>query len=275
MKKLRLPFIFPLLVGSLLFWLLWQNGTPVQAAQVDERLVMKEATLSLNVASTETAVQSALNLAENHSGYVLNQRQWETGNTTTYGELTVGVPADQFEALLNDLRTLGVVESEQLSGQDVSDTAVDLQSRLDNLTSNQMRMRTFLNETRNITETLAVHQQLVQVENEINQLQGQLNLYTGRADAALITLRITALLPTPTPTPLPTPQSWSLSNTAKIASVRSQENAQAVANFTIYRTITWGPWLLLLGLGIWLFVRLRRRANRPSRSQTIHNDIGL
>ena len=259
MRKTRLTFILPLLAELLLFWLLWQGSTSVQAAQVDDRLVMKEANLSLTVTDTATAVQTALNLAESYRGYVLNQRQWQTGESATYGELTLGVPADQFEALLVALRTLGTVEDEQLSGQDVSDTAVDLQSRLDNLISNQARMRTFLDETRNITETLGVHQRLVQVENEINDLQGQLNFYSGRSDAALITLHLTALLPTPTPTPLPTPQSWSPGDTAKLASVRTQENAQAVADFTIYRTITWGPWLLLLGVASWIFIWLRRR----------------
>ena len=260
MQKRCFILTIVLFMGLLPLWLLWPGNNPVRAAQVDDRLVIKEATLSLMVPDTSTAVQTALNLAESYNGYVLNQRQWETGDTTTYGELTFGVPAEQFEALLNALRMLGAVEDEQLSGQDVLATAVDLQSRLDNLTSNQTRMRTFLTQTRNTTETLAVHQRLVQVENEINDLQGQLNFYTNRSDAALITLRLTALLPTPTPTPLPTPQSWSPGNTAKLAAVRTQENAQAVADFTIYRTITWGPWLLLCGLGSWVFIRIRRRA---------------
>ncbi|WP_420627417.1 DUF4349 domain-containing protein [Candidatus Leptofilum sp.] len=260
MKRRLFMLTSPFLFGLLCLWLLWPGNMRVQAAQVDDRLVMKEAHLSLTVADTSTAVATAINLAESYGGYVLNQRQWETGNTSTYGELTFGVPADQFEALLNALRTLGMVEDEQLSGVDVLATAVDLQSRLDNLTINQTRLRTLLDHTRNTTETLEVHQQLLRVENEINDLQGELNFYNGRSAAALITLNLTALLPTPTPTPLPTPQSWSAANTAKLASVRAQENAQAVANFAIYRGIIWGPWLIFLGLIGLGVARLRRRA---------------
>lgn len=260
MQKRYVMLTITLLMGLLPLWLMWPGNHPVQAAQVDDRLVIKEANLSLMVPDTSTAVQTALNLAENYNGYVLNQRQWETGDTTTYGELTFGVPAEQFEALLNALRTLGTVNDEQLSGQDVLATAVDLQSRLDNLTSNQTRMRTFLEQTRNTTETLAVHQRLVQVENQINDLQGQLNFYSGKSTNAQITLRLTALLPTPTPTPLPTPQSWSPGRTAKLATLRTQQNGQSVADFTIYRTITWGPWLLLLGFCLWILSRIRHRS---------------
>ncbi len=251
--------IIALLTGLLPLWLLWPGNDPVQAAQNDNRLVIKEADLSLTVPDTSTAVQTAVQLATSYGGYVLNQRQWESGSATTYGEITFGVPAEQFETLLNDLRRLGTVEDEKLSGEDVLDTAVDLQSRLDNLTSNQARMRTFLEQTRSTTETLAVHQRLVRVEAEINELQGQLNFYTERAHAALITVRLTALLPTPTPTPLPTPQGWSPGNTAKAATVRTQQNAQAVADTAIYFAIAWAPWLLLLGCGIWVFQRIQRR----------------
>lgn len=273
MQKRYVMLTITLLMGLLPLWLMWPGNHPVQAAQVDDRLVIKEATLALTVPETSTAVQTALNLAENYNGYVLNQRQWETGDTTTYGELTFGVPAEQFEALLNALRTLGTVNDEQLSGQDVLATAVDLQSRLDNLTSNQTRMRTFLEQTRNTTETLAVHQRLVQVENQINDLQGQLNFYSGKSTNAQITLRLTALLPTPTPTPLPTPQSWSPGHIAKLATLRTQQNAQSVADFTIYRTITWGPWLLLLGFCLWILSRIRHRSILaiPQREENSQN----
>ncbi|MCB8925704.1 MAG: DUF4349 domain-containing protein [Ardenticatenaceae bacterium] len=259
-----------LFLGLLALWLLWPENL---VAQTDDRLVMKEADLTLTVGETRTAVQTALNLAESYNGYVLNQRQWETGDTNTYGEITFGVPADQFEGLLNALRTLGTVEDEQLSGVDVLATAVDLQSRLDNLTTNQSRLRTLLDQANTTTETLTVHQQLVQIETEISALQGDLNFYNGRSANGLITLHLTALLPTPTPTPLPTPQSWSAANTAKLASVRTQENFQNVADFTIYRGITWGPWLLLLGLLSLPLLRLRRRhISRQSRPAPTENE---
>ena len=259
-----------LFLGLLALWLVWPENL---AAQTDDRLVMKEADLTLSVGETRTAVQTALNLAESYNGYVLNQRQWETGDTNTYGEITFGVPANQFEGLLNALRTLGTVEDEQLSGVDVLATAVDLQSRLDNLTTNQSRLRTLLDQANTTTETLTVHQQLVQIETEINNLQGELNFYNGRSANGLITLHLTALLPTPTPTPLPTPQSWSAANTAKLASVRTQENFQNVADFTIYRGITWGPWLLLLGLLSLPLLRLRRRhIARQSRPAPTENE---
>lgn len=268
MRKRYFMLTIPGVFGLLALFLLWPSRLHAQSAQPGDRLVMKEANLSLTVAETRTAVQTAMNLAESYSGYVLNQRQWETGATSTYGELTFGVPADQFEGLLNALRTLGTVDDEQLSGVDVLATAVDLQSRLDNLTANQARLRTLLDQTRTTTETLTLHQQLLRVENEINDLQGELNFYNGRSANGRITLHLTALLPTPTPTPLPTPQSWSAAHTAKLASVRAQENAQTVANFAIYRGITWGPWLLILALLGFGAVRLRRRfmPSQPTQS---------
>jgi len=222
-----------------------QNDSP-------HRLVIKNGDLQMLVMDTDTAVQTALNLVKGFNGYVLSQKAWEGDGRYRYATLTVGVPAASFEAVLHAFKTLGTVQDEQISGEDVTDTAVDLASRLDNLHSNQERVRTFLDQTRYMTETLNVHDQLTNVEGEIGYLQGQKNYLTDRADVATITLNLVPFIATPTPqptatpTPLPTAVAWNPGETAQVATLRLTETSQAAADFALYRLITWTPWLLLL-----------------------------
>ncbi len=248
-----------------------QNASP-------GRLVIKNGELQVLVTDTDTAVQTALNLVTGFNGYVLSQRVWEGDGRYRYATLTVGVPAASFEAVLYAFKTLGTVQQEQVTGQDVTDTAVDLNSRLDNLHSNQERVRTFLDQTRYMTETLDVHDQLTRIEGEIGGLQGQHNYLADRADAATITLNLVPFIPTPTPqptaspTPLPTPVAWNPGDTAQLATLRLTETSQSVADFTLYRLVTWTPWLLFLLL---MAVPVRRLYHRywwvtpakPSRPQ--------
>jgi hypothetical protein len=213
-------------------------------------------------------VQTALNLVTGFNGYVLGQQVWEGDGRYRYATLTVGVPAASFEAVLHAFKTLGTVQNEQVTGEDVTDTAVDLTSRLDNLHSNQERVRLFLEQTRYMTETLDVHDQLTVVEGEIGDLQGQKNYLADRADVATITLNIVPFIPTPTPpptatpTPLPTAVAWNPADTAQLATVRLTETSQSVADFTLYRLITWTPWLLFLLIAVvptrWVYRRYRR-----------------
>ena len=253
-------------------WLLWLGTQPIQASQ--DRPVIKRGTLQVMVDDVPTAVGETLDLAATFNGYILEQRQWDDAAQFYYASITIGLPAANFEGLLQALKQLGLLQNESATGQDVVDETVDLQSRLDNLYENQDRLRSFLDVAQNVTETLKVHQELVQIETEIGTLQGHLNFLSDRADASTITIDIIPFIPTATPsptatatptatpTPLPTPANWRPGDTAKVASVQLQEAAQDTADFFIYRLIVCGPWLLLLGLcafGGWHIAKRHRQ----------------
>ncbi|MCP4357742.1 MAG: DUF4349 domain-containing protein [Chloroflexi bacterium] len=243
---------------------------PTYAQTGSERLVIKNGSLQVQVGDTDAAVTTALRLAEGLNGYTLSQQIWEDDARYRYADITFGIPAANFEQMLNALKTLGTVQDEWIAGEDVTDAAVDLNSRLDNLHSNQERVRVFLDQTRYMTETLDVHDQLTRVEGEIGDLQGQENYLADRAAVATLTLHLVPLIPTPmpvptaTPTPLPTPQAWHPADTAQLATVRLTETTQSVVDFGIYRLIIWLPRLLLLLLLSFVIRGVMRHFRRPS-----------
>ena len=237
------------------FTFIWLSGTAValQAPQPPNgRLIIKEGSLHMMVADTEDAKVSLEQIANGYGAYIIEQRVWEDGARYQYATYKFGLPADQFETMFTSVKVLGSIIDEQSTGREVTDSAIDLTSRLQNLYANQTRMQTFLEDAQTITETLHVHEELIQIESNINELQGALRGLSGRAEAALLTVELRPFIPTPTPlptataTPLPTPQSWNPGNTAKIASVELQESAQNTADFAIYRGIVCVPWVLLL-----------------------------
>lgn len=260
----------------LLALLLWGIGPGVDTAsavdgmQQGERSVIKRGDLVVMVADTETAVQQALDTGTTFDSYVLSQHVWTEGDGFHYATITFGVPVTEFENLLAALKDLGTVQNETVTGQDVADERVDLASRFSNLEETQTRLRDFLEMATNVTETLKVHQELLQNEREIGQVQGRMNFLTERADAATITLNLTPFVPTPTPTPtatptpLPTAKAWRPGDTAQLAAVALRDTAQNTADSVIFRTITCGPWLLLvLALAAYPAWRLYRRRRPP------------
>ena len=262
-----------LALGLLLAWA--PGAGRASAQQGDGRLVMKQASLEVMVEDTEAAVERATALAETFDAFVLRQRVWD-GEDRRYrfAEITFGVGGEDFEGLLRALATLGTIQDESASGQDVTDEHLDLSSQLENLHETQERVRTFLDQARTITETLRVHQELQQIEDQIGELQGRANFLANRSDSGSIQLSIVPFIPTPTPsptatptptptaTPLPTPEIWRPADTAKLAGVRLQDTAQSVGDFFLYRLIVCGPWLLLIGLVAFLAWRLYKRRSR-------------
>jgi hypothetical protein len=279
-KKSRL--VWPITLVSILLLFLAPFSRPASAYQQRVgRLIIKNGELEVMVTDTDAAVDAALGLAITFDSYVLRQRVWD-GEDRRYRHavITFGMAVDDFEGLLQALKTLGTVLNETASGQDVGDERRDLDSRLSNLYETQTRMRGFLDRATDITETLKVHQELVGIEGEIGEAQGQINFLIDRAGSATLTLSLVPFTPTPTPsstltptptvtptptatpTGIPTPEFWRPGDTAETAMVRLQNTAQKTADFTIYRAIVCGPWLILMFLLGYVIRLAARRAGR-------------
>ncbi|MCP4591971.1 MAG: DUF4349 domain-containing protein, partial [bacterium] len=112
------------------------------------RLIIKNAALTLLVADTDVAIDRTTQIAADYGGYIISSRAWYEqwyAENYKHATVTLAIPVDQFEQVMRRLRGLAVrVVDESASGQDVTDEYVDLQSRLDNLTATRDRIREFL-----------------------------------------------------------------------------------------------------------------------------------
>lgn len=236
-----------------------------------QRLIIKDGRLTVVVDNTETAVNAATNLVVELGGYIISQNIHDDPQGYRFATMRLAVPVTQFEVAMRDLRGLGQVTNESSSGTDVTDEFVDLNSRLTNLHLTRDRLRSFLDQAENVTETLAVNEELKQVDEEIAVIQGRINFLQDRSAFSTIELTLNPWIPTltptatatatatPTATPLPTAEVWRPGDTVKVAAVQLQDSAQSTADFAIYNSIVCGPWLLLLFVFIYPGWRLFQR----------------
>jgi hypothetical protein len=252
------------------------TAAPIQGSSANEpasqqRLIIKDGRLTVVVDDTETAVNAATNLVVELGGYIISQNIHDDPHGYRFATMRLAVPVTQFEVAMRDLRGLGQVTNESSSGTDVTDEFVDLNSRLTNLHLTRNRLRTFLDQATNVTETLAVNEELKQVEEEIAVIQGRINFLQDRSAFSTIELTLNPWIPTPTPTatatttptptatPLPTAEVWLPGDTVQIAAVQLQDSAQNTADFAIYNGIVCGPCLLLLFVLVYPSWRLFQR----------------
>lgn len=222
-----------------------------------ERLIIKTGNMSLEVDDVETAMTRSIDVVVGLGGYVVSQEMSGMSRSRS-ATVTFGVPADQFENALTRLRELGEVSSESLSGEDVTEEFVDLNSRLENLQLTRERVRGFLDEAANVEEALAVDRELRQIEEEINVVSGRINYLADRAAFSTITLRMSQFIPAP----VPTPETWQIGETARRAVVELQDTTRNVTDGLVYFGIVCGPWLLVLGLLAWGAIAIVRRVRR-------------
>jgi Domain of unknown function (DUF4349) len=148
--------------------------------------IVKTAGISIEVkgGGFETAFNAATTIAGRYGGYVEDSSMH--GIKAKSGELTIRVPASAFDRAMNDLRGLGSVEGQSISGQDVTSQFVDLDARLRTWQAQEAVLLRLMRRATSIESTLRVQNQLQDVQFRIEQIKGQLRLLENQTSLATI-----------------------------------------------------------------------------------------
>jgi len=150
--------------------------TPSQSSDSDgNRSVVRRATIELIVTDVRGSFIKAMHLVSEAGGEYVQDSALTGSEATAQGNLTLRVRADRLGAVLNELRQLGKVNSEQLGGDDVTAQMVDLDAR----SRNERRVETELLELLEkrsdapLKEILELRDQISRVRQTIEQLTAQ------------------------------------------------------------------------------------------------------
>jgi hypothetical protein len=164
-----------------------------------QRLIIRNASLELIVQDAEAVSEQINALVEELDGYVVSLQ------LTQYDEdvrvhMTVRVPAESLTTALTQLRDMALeVRRQNLSGEDVTQEYVDLQSRLRHMEATEARLLTFLEQAEDTEATLAVYTELRRIQEEIERIKGR-SQYLEQS-SALSNIDI-ALIPESAPQPV-------------------------------------------------------------------------
>jgi hypothetical protein len=226
-----------------------------------DRLVIKTADMQITVGNMANAESALRAKVAELGGYVVSTETSGFDNNMTI-RVTFRVPVAQFDAALGSLQGLAErVLQRTISGQDVTEEFVDLESRLRNLEATRDRLLDFLNKAEKVEDALEVNKALTEVQGEIEQIKGRMQFL--KQSAALST--ITATL-TPVPlTPIVQQDGWTPLETARVALSNLVDFGQELADVVIGFAIWIPVWLPLLLVIRWAWKKFRvRRTPAPT-----------
>jgi hypothetical protein len=105
--------------------------------------------------------------------------------------LTLKVPAGDFDAAMERLRALGTPLSEQISTQEVTEEYVDLDAQVRSLEAVEQQYLRLLERAQRIEEILPLQQRVTEVRTQIDRLRGRMNLLQRRADLSTVSVNLT------------------------------------------------------------------------------------
>ena len=171
-----------------------------EASQAIERKIIRNANLTVEVASPSESQRKIFSIAEGHGGFVVTsemtqQTSEDNSKPAVSVNLIVRVPAAQFDSVVQEIRAAGSrVVQEKRTGQDVTEEFVDLEARIKNQRALETQFLEIMKRAGKVDEALEVQRQLAEVRTEIEKLEGRKRFLENQT--SLSTINITLQTPT-------------------------------------------------------------------------------
>ncbi len=233
---------------------------PLGQPALQARMIIRTATLTLEVDKPEQAATSISALIQARSGFVLETQAHTNTRGDSSATMTLRVPAAQFEPTLGELRKLGSLRDEQIKGQDVTAEFVDVQARLKTQRQLEARLSDLLDKAQDIETILKIESELARVRQVIESAQGQEKYLLNQVQLSTITVTLR-------PTHTTARATRSLSQEIGEAFGDGREGAVVVVGGVIRLTVALLPVLTLGALVTFVLVQLARRRKRRLASR--------
>jgi uncharacterized protein DUF4349 len=222
--------------------------------------VIRQAQLSMQVGSGtfDSKLSQVRTLVETNGGYIAGTDA-QSNSATADSQIRTGVinfmvPAANFDATIDALSNVGKIQSEHITGTDVSAQYVDLRARLANLEAQHQAMLALLTKAQNINDIIAVQNQIGQITGQIEQLKGQIKYLDDNTSYSAVTVTLTEA---GAPAKPANADNWGFATALNDAA----HNFLTTVNYIVVALGAIGPFAILAGLGY--LVWRRRRVLNP------------
>lgn len=161
-----------------------ESAAPIPRSPQDARVIVRRASMEVEVEAVTPAVDRATALAQSFEGYVENVTTHEDKNAS----LRLRVPSTRLHEALDSLARLGKVTSRTLSEDDVTVQSVDLEARVASLRAARDKLRELLDRAATVADAVAAQAELARVQADLDSLEAQLRVLQSSASLSPITL---------------------------------------------------------------------------------------
>jgi hypothetical protein len=249
------------------------NRQPADVSPDQDRLVIRSASLSITIDDVPARMNLINALATELGGWVVSANSSTTvvngEPRVTSGTMAIRVLAEQFDAALTHIKSeVERVNSETITGEDVTGQYVDMASRVRNLEAAETQLSEILEGAETAEDIMQIFNELTRIRGEIETIRGQMQYFEQAAAHSLINISLSA---TPIEVQVEPVEvaGWRPLETVRDAAQLLVNVLQGLINIVIFAGVFILPLLLVVAIPAWFIRRwLRRRAARTQASRT-------
>ncbi len=160
----------------------------VAPSESADRLIIQDTSLSLQVKDVSKTITEIEESAKSFGGFLINSNLSKPEGAAS-GSISVRIPESKRKEALTSFKNMAVkVVSESVVGTDVTDQYVDLEARLEVLAKTKIKYEEILQKAEKVTDLLAVQQQLISLQSQIDSLKGQQKYYEQSAKLSKVVI---------------------------------------------------------------------------------------
>jgi hypothetical protein len=225
-------------------------------------MIARAVSLTILVKDFTAARASLDTILTQHQRYSAQLTVSTPENVPRSFQASLRIPSPNLSATLTQLRSLGRVQNESQSGEEVTQQHADLVARLQNSRETEERLRAILQQrTGKIEDVLQVEEEIARIRGEIESMESDQKALDHRVDFASVDLQLTEEYKAQFNAP-----DASASTRMQNAFVTGLSNASATLLGIVLFFEEYAPviliWLAILGLPALLIWRRYRRISR-------------
>ncbi|MRH43705.1 DUF4349 domain-containing protein [Aquibacillus halophilus] len=168
------------------------NQVETNSANTIDRKIIYNGNLRVEVKNYNEAINELESQVEDTGGFIVESSSYGgSEDGLQEGSITARIPQENFQQFIKVVEdgNMKVVEK-SVSGQDVTEEFVDLQSRIKSKRVVEERLLSFMEDAEKTEDLLKISNDLSKVQEEIEQITGRMNYLQNKSDLATVTIHI-------------------------------------------------------------------------------------
>ena len=159
--------------------------------EIQNQMVIYKADLQLRVKKFAQTVRSLEEKAQKFGGYIAESTVTKEGKEQLSGSLTIRVPQKHFQDFLHEAEGQAAeVLQRNITGQDVTEEYVDLESRLKSKKVVEERLLTFMKSAAKTEDLLKISADLAAVQEEIETIEGKMKFLENQTSLSTVNITL-------------------------------------------------------------------------------------
>jgi hypothetical protein len=167
------------------------EATTTTAGPSVARKIIYDAQVDLVVESVDPIAKKMTSLVQQARGYIAEQNVTGSPGSLRSIHWRIRVPVEQFDSFVDSVVSLGELERNNRTSQDVSDQYYDVEARIKNKKVEEQTLNKILQErSGKLEDVLKIEVELSRVRGEIEQFEGKIRVLENLSSLATLTINV-------------------------------------------------------------------------------------